>query len=112
MAFPCLATAAFLPMAAFVFNADFAVALTYQAAPPGFRAGIPVDPNGGAITFTYDAVGRLATVKDANNATTTYAYDEVGSNGVPPINRTLPIGANMAQEVFHGEAGSCGGIQA
>ena len=32
--------------------------------------------------------------------------------GIPPIFRTLPRGANMAQEVWHGEASSYGGVQA
>ena len=32
--------------------------------------------------------------------------------GIPPLFRTLPVGANMAQEVLHGEASSYGGVQA
>ena len=35
-----------------------------------------------------------------------------GGFGIPPTFRTLPVGANMAQEVVHGEASSCGGVQA
>ncbi len=32
--------------------------------------------------------------------------------GIPPVFRTLPVGANMAQEVLHGTAFIHGGIQA
>ncbi len=36
------------------------------------------DPLGNATTTTYDAEGRRTSVKDANNHTTTFVYDERG----------------------------------
>ncbi len=44
------------------------------------------------------------------NTFTAYLTEE--QVGIPPLFRTLPVGANMAQEVLHGTAFIHGGIQA
>jgi RHS repeat-associated protein len=46
----------------------------------GSLASITTSTSGGAaMTYTYDALNRLATVTDLNNQTTTYSYDAVGN---------------------------------
>jgi RHS repeat-associated protein len=66
-------------------------------------------PNGASMTYSHDALNRIATVTDLNAQTTTYNYDDVGNlaatalpNGVTsqytysPLNRLLNLASTKA----------------
>ena len=65
-------------------------------------------------TETHLAITSEATAQSSfsRSPTSSEIWNQLGIVGVRLIFRTLPVGANMAQEVWHGEASSYGGVQA
>lgn len=69
--------------------------------------------------YSYDSAGRLAGMSYPSGRTVTYAFDALGrvseidtTNGLPPIFRTLLIGAKMLSEGSNGTQEIHGGVQA
>jgi RHS repeat-associated protein len=52
------------------------------------------DANGGAMQYTYDALGRTLTVKFPDNNSTTYSYLDWGNPNAQRIRETLPDGSS------------------
>jgi YD repeat-containing protein len=62
----------------------------------------------GAVTYSYDAAGRLSKVDYGNGTVITYSYDKagnllsrtVGASGAPSVISTLPASGNAAPQSF------------